>query len=84
MAPSIRPHSIQRPTTAERPPAFTSDAMSISDAARTGANFAVSEPGIYLWVVVYQGDDCNAPTTTECGSERDGNQGGQLEPPASD
>jgi hypothetical protein len=52
------------------PPAFTSDAMSISDAAGTGASFAVSEPGIYLWVVVYQGDDCNAPTTTACGSER--------------
>jgi hypothetical protein len=44
--------------------------MSISDAAGTGASFAVSEPGIYLWVVVYQGDDCNAPTTTACGSER--------------
>jgi hypothetical protein len=58
--------------------------MSIADAAATGANFAVSEPGIYLWVVVYQGDDCNAPTTTACGSERTEIKEDNSIPPASD
>jgi hypothetical protein len=58
-------------TCADADKIWTSEAIPEADGDLGKANTShdVDQPGIYLWVAVYSGDNCNSGSTSGCGAE---------------